>query len=257
MIIMMASFMRASYMLVFHQSKYISAIKRILFYYRHVYILVFFHVFMCSLLLRCMLKKSSALRVGVKTLHQWFPTFLISRPHSKLLHKRSAPDITYNSEDVQITTDKIKSTIILHVRRTVFKFLCKTNSTYANQWDDWACSCVSRLEILGVVSVRTKLLSIPTSSSPFLDFCFNVDKVENPASQTGVGIRIWASEANPPKTAVEGPQWYICTIVLLYREKVWLASYLNKCDYRLVRKLFNRTMQKPVFFAETFRSFVL
>jgi len=39
---------------------------------------------------------------------EWFPTFLISRPHSKILSKRSALDITYNSEGVRITTPKIK-----------------------------------------------------------------------------------------------------------------------------------------------------
>jgi len=64
----MASFVRMPFILVFHQGKYISTIKRMLFYYRHVCILVFYHVLMCSLLLRCMLK-SSALRVGVKMLY--------------------------------------------------------------------------------------------------------------------------------------------------------------------------------------------
>jgi len=42
-------------MLVFHQSKCISVIKRILFYYLHVYILEFIHAFVCSLSLQCML----------------------------------------------------------------------------------------------------------------------------------------------------------------------------------------------------------
>jgi len=60
--------MHVPFVLVFHQSKSISAIKRILIYYRHACILVFFHVFVCSLLMRCMLK-SSSLRVGVKTLY--------------------------------------------------------------------------------------------------------------------------------------------------------------------------------------------
>jgi len=55
------------YMLVFHQSNYASAIKRMLFYYRHISIFVFFHVFLCSMLLPCTLK-STVLRVGVKTL---------------------------------------------------------------------------------------------------------------------------------------------------------------------------------------------
>jgi len=64
----MASFARIPFMLVFHQSKGNSAIKRILFYYLHVYILVFIDVFVCSLSLRCMLKPR-ALRVGVKTLY--------------------------------------------------------------------------------------------------------------------------------------------------------------------------------------------
>jgi len=53
---------------LFHQSKCISAIKRVLFYYRHTSIFVFFHVFVCSLLLRFLIK-SNALHVGVKTLH--------------------------------------------------------------------------------------------------------------------------------------------------------------------------------------------
>jgi len=65
---MMASFARMPFMLVFHQSKGSSAIKCILFYYLHVYILVLIHIFVCSLLLRCMLKPR-ALRVGVKTLY--------------------------------------------------------------------------------------------------------------------------------------------------------------------------------------------
>jgi len=52
----MASFMRVPFIFVFHQSKCISAIKRIIYYYRHVYIFVFFHVFVRSLSLRCMLK---------------------------------------------------------------------------------------------------------------------------------------------------------------------------------------------------------
>ena len=47
--------MRVSQKLVFHQSKYISAIKGIL-YYRHVCILVFLHVFGYSMSLRCMFK---------------------------------------------------------------------------------------------------------------------------------------------------------------------------------------------------------
>jgi len=63
---MTASFMRVRYMFVFRQSKCFSAIKLILFNYRHVYILVLFYVLWCSLSLRCMLK-SSAFRVGMKT----------------------------------------------------------------------------------------------------------------------------------------------------------------------------------------------
>ena len=59
--------MRVPFMLVFHQCKCISAIKRIL-YYCQVYMLVCFHAFVSSFLLRRMLE-SSALRVGVKTLH--------------------------------------------------------------------------------------------------------------------------------------------------------------------------------------------
>jgi len=55
-------------MLVFHQSKGIRAIKPILLHYCHVYTLVLFHVFVCSLLLRCILT-SSVLRMEVKALH--------------------------------------------------------------------------------------------------------------------------------------------------------------------------------------------
>jgi len=66
----MASFMRMPFILVFHRSKCISTIKRILYFSTtatYVCSLVFYHVLVCSLLLRCMLK-SCALRVGVKTL---------------------------------------------------------------------------------------------------------------------------------------------------------------------------------------------
>ena len=62
----MTSFMRVPFVLVFDQRKCISAIKRMLSYYRHLCILMFFHVFLCSLLLRHM---SIALRVVVKTLY--------------------------------------------------------------------------------------------------------------------------------------------------------------------------------------------
>jgi len=60
--------MRVPFMLVFHQRKCTSAIKRIPFYYFHVYIFEFIRLFACYLLLRCMLKPL-ARRVGVKTLY--------------------------------------------------------------------------------------------------------------------------------------------------------------------------------------------
>jgi len=47
--------MRVPCVILVRQSKCVSAIKRILCYYLHVYILVFFNVFVCTLLLRCML----------------------------------------------------------------------------------------------------------------------------------------------------------------------------------------------------------
>ena len=62
--ILMASFILMPFMLVFHQSKSINAIKRTLFYYCYTYIFIFFHVIMCSLSLRCILPR---LRVEVKT----------------------------------------------------------------------------------------------------------------------------------------------------------------------------------------------
>jgi len=49
---MMASFMRVPYALVFH----VLAPQAYTLYYRHVHILVFLHVFVYSLLLRCMFK---------------------------------------------------------------------------------------------------------------------------------------------------------------------------------------------------------
>ena len=41
---------------------------------------------------------------------QWFPTFFISRPHSKIWHSRSAPAINCNLNGVQKAIDKIKNT---------------------------------------------------------------------------------------------------------------------------------------------------
>ena len=55
-------------LLVLHQSNRVSALKRVFFYYRHISMPVFFHVYMCYLLLPCMLE-SIALRVGMKTLY--------------------------------------------------------------------------------------------------------------------------------------------------------------------------------------------
>jgi len=77
-IIMIASFMRVSRKLVFHQSKCISAIKRI---HSTTATYISLSSSMCLYIPwywdACL--KSSPLRVGVKTLHntihQWFPTF--------------------------------------------------------------------------------------------------------------------------------------------------------------------------------------
>ena len=101
--------MRVPIRLVFHQSKCISAIKRILLYYRHVYIVVFVnffhefvcsfhltHVFLCSLLLRCMLK-SSALRVGVKTLEIPWEKFLPVWKQSFVISGFKRSHITYQA----------------------------------------------------------------------------------------------------------------------------------------------------------------
>jgi len=66
--IVMALIMRMPFILVFQQSKCISAIMRILFYYFYVYIFEFIHVSVCSLSLWCMLIPR-ALRVEVKTLY--------------------------------------------------------------------------------------------------------------------------------------------------------------------------------------------
>jgi len=73
--------MRVPYMLGFHQCKSTNAIKRMHFYYFHVYIFEFIHTSVCSLLLRCILKPV-ALRLGVKTLYainQNLPGFKIRK----------------------------------------------------------------------------------------------------------------------------------------------------------------------------------
>jgi len=46
-------------------------------------------------------------------------------------------------------------------------------------------------------------MSFSTFSSLFLDVCFNVDKAENPASQTEVDIRISGPEASSQKGALK------------------------------------------------------
>jgi len=61
-ITVMAPFMRVPFMFVLNQSNCVSAIKRLIFYYRHKSIFVLFHVLACSLLLPYVLK-SIALRV--------------------------------------------------------------------------------------------------------------------------------------------------------------------------------------------------
>jgi len=48
-------------------------------------------------------------------LTQCFPTFLISRPQLKILYKRLAPEITCNSEGVEMTTNKIKKSPSFHM----------------------------------------------------------------------------------------------------------------------------------------------
>jgi len=55
-------------------------------------------------------------------------TFLISQAHSKILQQCSGPAMIYNSRGVQIPTDKIKSTIISHVR-----FIVQYLHSYAKQ----------------------------------------------------------------------------------------------------------------------------
>jgi len=62
-------------MLVFDQNNRVGVIKRMLFYHRHISVLVFFQIFVCSLLLACILE-SIALRVGVKTLYHTIQTVI-------------------------------------------------------------------------------------------------------------------------------------------------------------------------------------
>jgi len=76
-----------------------------------------------------------------------------------------------------MTTDKIKKiTIISPVVFTAFAFLCKRKSIHiiVGRLSLDLCN-YSSLKILGDVLVRTNLMSLSTSS-PFDDFCFNMDK---------------------------------------------------------------------------------
>jgi len=61
----------ATYICLFHQINCVTAIKRILFYYRYLSIFVTSRVFVCSFLLPFMLRLA-ALRVGVKMLYNIF-----------------------------------------------------------------------------------------------------------------------------------------------------------------------------------------
>ena len=122
---------------------------------------------------------------AIVALAQWFPAFFISRPPSKIWRMCSAPAIicklkcsNNNRQDKKHLSFHALHSLYLHS-------YANQASTYANQWDDWACIYTTTLKILGNVLVRAKLVSFSTSSSLFLDFCFSVDKVENPTSQTG------------------------------------------------------------------------
>jgi len=53
-IVVMAAFIRVSFRLVFHQSNCVSPVKHIISYY-HISVFVLVRVFVCSLLLPCML----------------------------------------------------------------------------------------------------------------------------------------------------------------------------------------------------------
>jgi len=66
---------------------------------------------------------------------QWFPTFLILRPRSKMLHRRLAPAMTCNSKGVQITTDKIK-TLSFHMVDSQCLHPCEKETAHAIQWGD-------------------------------------------------------------------------------------------------------------------------
>ena len=171
-----------------------------------------------------------------------------SRPPSKIWHSHSAPAINCNFHGVQRTTDKIKN-IILHVAFTVFTFICITNSTHANQWDDWACSCATSLEILGA-GYWWELISCHSQRPVYcFDFCFtvmsNVNRGWNPASQKGAWGKLLERF---PKTVVEEPLWaHLQIIVASFWKNYELLQILLKCGFRVVHNLFNRIMQKPVF----------
>jgi len=132
---------------------------------------------------------------------QWFPTFLISRPYSKILHTRSTPGTIYNSKDARITTVKIRNTIFSRVGFTVFTFICKRKQHVRyNQGTTELTSVKLALRRLGVcwwelISCHSQR---PVCSLTFVLIC---TRVENPASKIGVDIRISRFEANSQKGA--------------------------------------------------------
>ena len=134
------------------------------------------------------------------TVQQWFSAFLNSRSHSKILHKRLSLAITNNSKGVQRTTDKIK-TLPFHMLDSLHLH------SYAKQTPHMLLSGTTDLAYVQLVlnifkACWSELISCHSQQPVYsLTFVLMWTRVEYPASQTGVDIRIQRSAGNSQKGA--------------------------------------------------------
>ena len=169
------------------------------------------------------------------SLGQCFPTFLISRSHSKILHERLAPAITCNSKDVEIKTNKIKNTVISHLRFAVIHAYAKQTAPMLNSGTTELASVQLVLKFL--MTCLWELLSChsqrPLHFLVFCVFCFIVDKDWIPSlADKGeyYKLGVWGKLSERyPKTVVEGvPSAHLHIILaLLWKSYDLLQILLN------------------------------
>jgi len=143
--------------------------------------------------------------------------------------------VNYVGNSYDLPSDKGDERILWKLKGTVRR---KVKNHCYNQWDDWACICTTSLETPGCMLVRTNLMSFSTSSL-FLDFCFNVDKgwkssIKDRSSYQNLGAWGKLSEGWPNQL-LRGPLRNIYTRVkcCLILKSIWLTSYLIKSDSRV------------------------